>query len=131
MESKYTFDENTVSDLHKDAYGFRPNRDWWVEWNLLDDNGKQELWDSLIEALKRTIADTESREQRAMAQTEAYIQNILETVSGSTRADAIRFLDDTYGTNGDINFLEYHLGVPYGYLTGQKPWMLSSKPEQV
>ena len=26
----YTFDENLVSDLHKDAYGFRPSQSFWA-----------------------------------------------------------------------------------------------------
>lgn len=47
----YTFDEDSVSDLHKEAFGFRPNACFWREWELLDDRGKQELWDQLLECL--------------------------------------------------------------------------------
>jgi hypothetical protein len=43
---------------------------------------------------------------------------------GSTRADAIRYLDEAYDCRGDISFLEYHLGVPYGYISGVKPGFL-------
>jgi len=32
--SQYTFDADIVSDLHKDAYGFRPREGFWNHWNL-------------------------------------------------------------------------------------------------
>lgn len=51
---EYTFDERCVSDLHKDAFGFRPNHDFWREWELSDNDGKQVIWDSLIEVLRFT-----------------------------------------------------------------------------
>lgn len=59
----YTFDENTISDLHKDARGSRPGEYWWNQWNASTDEEKQSIWDSLIEEFKcselqeRRIAD--------------------------------------------------------------------------
>jgi hypothetical protein len=50
----YTFDENILSDLHKDAYGFRPSGDFFREWDLLDNDGKQDLWEQLIDAVRDT-----------------------------------------------------------------------------
>lgn len=44
-----------VSDLHKDTYGFRPVPKFWTEWYLLDDDGKLDLWDHMIEALNSDI----------------------------------------------------------------------------
>ena len=38
----YTFDEQTLSDLHKDARGSRPRSDlFWDAWNEADNDGKQ------------------------------------------------------------------------------------------
>jgi hypothetical protein len=34
------------------------------------------------------------------------------------REDAIRHLHAKHDTNGDVEYLEYHLGVRYGYLSG-------------
>ena len=31
------------------------------------------------------------------------------------RAMAVQWLDQAYETNGDLEFLCYYLGVPYGY----------------
>ena len=119
MSKIYTFDSNIVSDLHKDAYGFRPREYFWAEWTDADNDGKQRIWDELIEEMKASDDEEKRRQQAAIAATEVRIQAIMATVVGSTREDAIRFLDDVYDTGGDINFLEFHLGVPYGYLCGR------------
>ena len=119
MTKTYTFDSNIVSDLHKDAYGFRPREYFWAEWADADDDSKQRIWDELIEEMKASDDEEKRRQQAAIAATEVRIQKIMNMVAGSTREDAIRFLDDAYDTGGDINFLEFHLGVPYGYLCGR------------
>lgn len=54
---EYTFNEIEVSDLHKDAYGFRPSHDFWREWELSDNDGKQQIWDSMIDSLESDEAD--------------------------------------------------------------------------
>lgn len=46
-----------VSDLHKDAYGFRPVQTFWTEWELLDDEGKQAVWDYMVRALDSYIEE--------------------------------------------------------------------------
>lgn len=53
----YTFDDKTVSDLHKDAYGFRPSSYFWSQWMAGTDDEKQALWDDLLIALERSIQD--------------------------------------------------------------------------
>lgn len=121
---KYTFDANIVSDLHKDAYGYRPREWFWSQWNGCGDQGKQEMWDELLADLSDAVAEEKSREAAAIVDVEKRIAEIIDMVDGSTREDAIRFLDDAYDTRGDINFLEYHLGIPYGYLTGRVMGML-------
>ena len=42
----YTYDDQTYSDLHKDAYGYRPRNDGW---EYLSPVGKQIKWDSVME----------------------------------------------------------------------------------
>lgn len=56
---QYTYNEIEVSDLHKEAYGFRPSHHFWQEWELSDANGKQALWDSMIDALPDEQLDTD------------------------------------------------------------------------
>ena len=118
---KYTYDENIVSDLHKDAHGVRPGEYFWAEWDALDNDGKQRIWDNLLDDLDRALENEREYHQEAIADLEDRIRFMMSTVAGCTREDAIRYLHDAYNTHGDIEYLEHHLGVPFGYLSG-KNW---------
>ena len=120
MESRnYTFNADVLSDLHKDAYGFRPSGDFFREWDLLDNDGKQDLWDSLVDAVHVSIENEREYHQEAIADLEDRIRFMMNTIVGCDRDDAIRYLHDVYNTNGSDEFLEYELGVPFGYLSGR------------
>lgn len=60
----YTYDSRIVSDLHKDARGFRPTLHWMVEWDKMSPAGKQAEWDSLCAELEAEL-DSEKRHQTA------------------------------------------------------------------
>lgn len=62
----YTFDSDTVSDLHKDARGWRPREDFWGMWKKADDARKQRIWDGLLEELKISMEEDKIREQYAL-----------------------------------------------------------------
>ena len=120
METRnYDFDADTLSDLHKDAYGFRPrSEEFWNAWDSADDDGKQRIWDDLLDAADRA-AETEREIQiEAEHDVEDRIRFMMSTVAGCTRENAIRYLHDAYNTNGDTEYLEFNLGVRYGYLSG-------------
>ena len=118
MEKQYTFDMDLFSDLHKEAYGMRPGPSFYDDLQSMTDEQKQGVWDHLFDAA-RDRADEEHQEHlRAEAQVEKDIASMMSTVSGCTREDAIRYLHDQHDTNGDREYLEYCLGVRYGYLTG-------------
>ena len=55
--TKYTFCDETVSDLHKDAWGRRPNDTFWFHWNLGTDDAKQKMWDDLIDDMVKNDAE--------------------------------------------------------------------------
>jgi hypothetical protein len=113
----YTFDENIVSDLHKDAYGFRPTADWWDCWNYQDDAGKQAAWNTLLDDLEQAN-DREAQEQIASINAfELEIATALD-VGARSREDAVRWivqgldLDDVdlmYGGSA----ICYRKGLPY------------------
>ena len=114
----YTFDENLVSDLHKDARGSRPAQSFYTVWNEADDTGKQRLWDSLLSELAVAQSEEQTREQSAIASFEQRIAS-LESISNS-RKQSIRWIveglaltdsDKMYG--GD--YICYKLGLPYSY----------------
>ena len=116
---EYTFDENIVSDLHKDAYGFRPGERFWAEWSLTDNDGKQRMWDALLDDAERAVENEREYQIEAIHDLEDRIKFMQSTIIGCTRDDAIRYLHDVYNTNGDVEYLEFHLGVPFGYLSGR------------
>lgn len=111
----WTFDEDIVSDLHKDAFGFRPDVYWWREWHLSTNAAKQEIWDSLLVALQYSILEEQEREERCIQQFENWVAALLQ--SGARDRDmAIRWIAESHQVNGDREFLCHLLGIPYGYL---------------
>ena len=119
MEKQYTFDENILSDLYKDTFGTRPGEFFWSEWDAADNDRKQAMWDAMVDELGREI-DRERQEQFAAERhlEKIVIPNIQSYLNGCSREDAIRHLHDTYETDGDVEYLEYQIGVRYGYLSG-------------
>jgi len=111
----YTFDEHTVSDLHKDAYGFRPSGCWWSNWNTMSDAEKQEEWDQLVESMKTREASRIEGEQQAIVRFETLVTKTV-TAGAASRADAIKWLMQGEGVNGDTNYFEYLMGIPYGHV---------------
>ena len=87
----YTFDSKIVSDLHKEAYGCRPNQFFFDLWSSMTDDKKQATWDSL--ELKREIREDERKNEEAAA-VAVFERLISETIAlGATnRADALRWL---------------------------------------
>ena len=120
MEKQYTYDERIVSDLYKEAYGSRPRADFWAKWQNGTADEKQMVWDFLI-AEAESEAERERQEQLAVERhlEKIVIPNIQSYLNDCSREDAIRHLHDTYETDGDVEYLEYTLGVRYGYLSGK------------
>ena len=122
METRnYTFDADTLSDLHKDAYGFRPrDEEFWNAWDSADNDGKQRIWDGLLDAVDRAIETEREMQQEAIAEFESTVRSMAAYV-GWTREDAIRYFHDKFDTQGNIESLEFELGVPFGYIS-KKNW---------
>jgi len=87
----YTFDENIVSDLHKEAYGFRPREGWWNMWAAFNADQKQATWDSLIADLGDAIEQQEQQEAQALVN----FRKLLKTTMATCNVDwknALRIL---------------------------------------
>jgi hypothetical protein len=123
METRnYDFDADTLSDLHKDAYGFRPrSEEFWNAWDSADDDGKQRIWDRILDDLDRALETEREIQQEAIAEFNRRVSHYTSVVLNSTREDAIRVMHDLYMTNGNVESLEYELGVPFGYIS-KKNW---------
>ena len=111
----YTFSDDCISDLHKDAYGFRPKVGFWTRWASATDAEKQQEWDWLVQVLERSMEEEKLNFQSCIARFEERLAGLLELGAKDT-AMAIRWLDEAYQTNGDLEFLEWNLGLPFGHL---------------
>jgi len=64
----YTFDDNIVSDLHKDARGFRPSEYFWEEWTQSPADAKQQIWDNLCVEMEQSMAEQKAAEAAALVE---------------------------------------------------------------
>lgn len=115
MTTEHTFDTDLVSDLYKDAYGMRPTCGFWNTWNDSSEDQRQVIWDALIRDMKQSEADDARRHDEAAVAVEKRINEIRDMVFGATREDAVRYMHDAEKTDGDDGYLEFHLGLRYGY----------------
>ncbi|NCP98149.1 hypothetical protein GW796_07495 [archaeon] len=110
----YTFDDNIVSDLHKDAFGFRPSVDFWCEWKESNDDKKQEKWDNLLISLELSNEEDVHREKIAIEEFEKLVAMFKDT-GAITRERALIWIMDGSDCNGDWEYLSYKHGLPYLY----------------
>ena len=113
----YTFDAQIVSDLHKDARGFRPSEYFWEEWDQCGDDNRQAMWDSLCRELEETMAAERDAEDRALR---VFTKRVIDTQlagAGDLRT-AIRWIlegeqfddmDYCYGAD----YCAFHFGLAY------------------
>jgi len=103
--------QSLYSDMYKDAYNVRP-RNNFMEWSI-------ETLNAEIEWLQETIS-YQLNEQKTIQNNNSILfeQRINETIAigAKDRETAIRWIIDAENADGDINYLEYLLNLPYGYL---------------
>jgi len=99
------------SDFHKEAFGFRPR--WDYSAMTLADFDRE--FEYLAQECKRNAELRAEAEAAAAVRLEQRILSLLEC-GAKSRAMALRWLDEAEGTNGDVDFLCFLLGVDYGYI---------------
>ena len=105
--TKYTFEDNIISDLHKDARGYRPTESFFEMWNESSDDTKQEVWDMLCEEMEISMKEQEAAEAKALVEFRKLIRSVMDTASCNWKT-ALRYLVD--GENLDVNFdIDYFL----------------------
>lgn len=110
----FTYDENTVSDLHKDAYGFRPSAYWWEIWSESTDEQKQGTWDDLIDQLNYSMEQEKQAQARAIDRFEHLVAKTIEH-GAANRETALRWIMDASDCRGDWDYLCWQHGLPYGF----------------
>ena len=103
----YTFSNDIISDLHKDARGYRPRGPFMEMWNELSDADKQDVWDMLIQEMKDNQEEEARIEADNLVKFRKLIRSVMDTASCNWKV-ALRYLVDA--ENLDINFeLDYFL----------------------
>lgn len=110
----YTFDENLISDLHKDAYGFRPSESFWSTFAAFNPDQKQALWDSMIAELDRSIEEDRKLQEEAVVKFEDRVDNLMHECTNRKRV--VEWLMDADDVGGDVEYFEFLNNLPYGYL---------------
>lgn len=113
----YTFNSDIVSDLHKDARGFRPTEYFWEEWDQCGDDTRQSMWDSLINEFNNTQAAERAREAEALAAFERQIR-AMKKLGAETTRQAIKWIFhaekmDRYDLQYGADHVAYHFGMAY------------------
>lgn len=108
----YTFDESIVSDLHKDAYGFRPSQSWWAMWAAFNGDQKQAEWDHLIEVMNESMEMERLQTERALAEFKALVQKTIELGAGDEET-ALRWMtqDETFYHSQDVEHWVWNQGI--------------------
>ena len=110
----YDFDENIVSDLFKDAHGFRPSGSFWVTWEKASNLRKQIIWDDLIDELNLSV-DRERRErERALDRFEGLVSKTIEN-GAADRETAIRWIVESLdmGEYATAEYACHQYGLSY------------------
>lgn len=126
----YTFDDMLVSDLHKDAYGFRPSQGFWEFWSTASDVEKQKEWDSLCDTLERTIELDRKEQEVAIRRFERRVFE-LRGLGAKSLDMAISWLHQAYDTGTDDEYLEYMMGLPYGYIKRSRAFQAIARENAV
>ena len=109
--SKFTFDYDLYSDLHKDAYGFRPRHCRFYD-EATTDEERQELWDWACRDLDIAIEQEKQAKERAEAEFKALVQKTIE-LGARDEETALRWLtsDETFYSGQDVEHWVWDKGI--------------------
>lgn len=134
MMTKFTYSDELFSDMHKDAYGFRP-REYNEFWNATPER-KQEIWDQTQQACMDSIEEDLRFEKAAADSFEATVAKFL-AAGADSRETAIRWIISTVDADDlryEADFVRYLLGLPHSYLEEVRAGMeahLATLPQEV
>lgn len=115
--TQYTFDENVISDLYKDARGYRPTIYWWEQWKLCTDDQKQVMWDNLCDEHEAEMKREAQFKAAALTEFEERLHHTIRLgangVKGAIKwiieAEEFSDFDLQYGAD----YFCYHFGLDF------------------
>jgi len=110
----YTFDETIISDLHKEAYGFRPREGWWNMWAAFNADQKQATWDSLIADLDDAMEIQRLEEENALNEFRQSLRKVMDLMN-CTWNRAVEVLAEAEGDDlsYDFDYFMWKQGVGF------------------
>ena len=96
----YTYSDDIISDLHKDARGFRPGVAWMHAWATSTDEEKQGIWDSLCEEMEISMKEQETAEAAALVEFRKVVRKTMN-FCGTKWNKAVEYLCDAEGEDAD------------------------------
>lgn len=107
----YTFSTEIFSDLHKDAYGFRPRGHRFYD-EATTDAERQEIWDYLVQIVEDDMAAEREHQARALRDFEAEVANVIALGAGD-RATALRWMtsSETFYNSQCVEHWVWNLGI--------------------
>jgi hypothetical protein len=108
------YDETILSDLYKDAYGFRPREHFWASWSAMTVEERNAEWLMLCDALDQAIDEERARKEVAERLFEDQVATNL-TLGAPDRHTAIRWLLEAHNLHEerDPSYICYCLDLDY------------------
>jgi hypothetical protein len=101
----------THYDFYKDVHGIRPR---WMNYDAMTEAELEAELDQLSKESDVQAAREKEEQERASHDFEMRVLSLM--MSGAkTRDQALRWIHEAEGSNGDDEFLCYLTGLPYGY----------------
>ena len=112
----YTYSDDIISDLHKDARGFRPSVAWMHAWETSTDEEKQGIWDSLCEEMEQSMKQQQADEAAALVEFRKVVRKTMD-FCGTTWNKAVEYLCDADGDDADceqgFDYFLWKQGIGY------------------
>lgn len=102
--------ESTYCDMHKDVFGVKAR---WYKAESVEKARADLDW------LSAQLDIQMEQDRQAQAEAIKAFEELAASYGGDI-ATAKRWQHDAFNTQGDDEFLEYHLGLPYGYFKKQE-----------
>lgn len=112
----FTYSDDIISDLHKDAYGFRPSQRFFNDWAEYTPAEKQECWDMLCEEMDRSMKEQAAAEAAALVEFRKQVAATMKFCNCNWKK-AVEFLADAEDDDIDCDqYFDYFLwkqGIGY------------------
>jgi hypothetical protein len=112
----FTYCDDIVSDLHKDAYGFRPTQRFFDVWAEYTPAEKQEVWDGLVSTMEYNQKEEARIEAANLADFRKQVAATMKFCDCNWKK-AVEFLADAEGDDidcdQDFDYFLWKQGIGY------------------